>query len=112
MGMLPRNARQPGSQFRKQLHGGQPAVDIDAVLPVSRDDAPDQQLVRRVLPDLGQAGREIRLLSRSVPLLEPAPIGRSGVVLDPALLRPGRFDRRVTIDLPDRDDRKAKRHHL
>jgi cell division protease FtsH len=28
-------------------------------------------------------------------------------VLDPALLRPGRFDRRVAIDLPDRDDRKA-----
>ncbi len=27
-------------------------------------------------------------------------------VLDPALLRPGRFDRRVTIDLPDRDDRR------
>ncbi|PIP87159.1 hypothetical protein COW81_01935 [Candidatus Campbellbacteria bacterium CG22_combo_CG10-13_8_21_14_all_36_13] len=28
-------------------------------------------------------------------------------VLDPALLRPGRFDRRVTIDLPDIDDREA-----
>lgn len=28
-------------------------------------------------------------------------------VLDPALVRPGRFDRRVTIDLPDRDDRKS-----
>ncbi|MCF7815898.1 MAG: ATP-dependent zinc metalloprotease FtsH [Candidatus Pacebacteria bacterium] len=28
-------------------------------------------------------------------------------VLDPALLRPGRFDRRVTIDLPDRPDREA-----
>ncbi len=28
-------------------------------------------------------------------------------VLDPALLRPGRFDRRVTIDLPDRADREA-----
>ncbi|MDB5238949.1 MAG: ftsH [Candidatus Parcubacteria bacterium] len=28
-------------------------------------------------------------------------------VLDPALLRPGRFDRRVTIDLPDRFDREA-----
>jgi cell division protease FtsH len=27
-------------------------------------------------------------------------------VLDPALLRPGRFDRRVTIDLPDRSDRE------
>jgi cell division protease FtsH len=27
-------------------------------------------------------------------------------VLDPALLRPGRFDRRVTIDLPDRNDRE------
>lgn len=26
-------------------------------------------------------------------------------VMDPALLRPGRFDRRVTIDLPDRKDR-------
>jgi cell division protease FtsH len=28
-------------------------------------------------------------------------------VLDPALLRPGRFDRRVSIDLPDRKDRQA-----
>jgi cell division protease FtsH len=28
-------------------------------------------------------------------------------VLDPALLRPGRFDRRVTIDLPDRSDREG-----
>lgn len=27
-------------------------------------------------------------------------------VLDPALLRPGRFDRRVTLELPDRRDRK------
>ncbi len=27
-------------------------------------------------------------------------------VLDPAILRPGRFDRRVTIDLPDRKDRE------
>ena len=28
-------------------------------------------------------------------------------VLDPALLRPGRFDRRVTVGLPDRKDRQA-----
>ncbi len=28
-------------------------------------------------------------------------------ILDPALLRPGRFDRRVTMDLPDRKGRKA-----
>ncbi len=31
-------------------------------------------------------------------------------VLDPALLRPGRFDRRVTIDLPDRKDREDILH--
>lgn len=30
-----------------------------------------------------------------------------GDVLDPALLRPGRFDRRVMLDLPDRKDREA-----
>lgn len=28
-------------------------------------------------------------------------------VLDQALLRPGRFDRRITLDLPDRNDREA-----
>jgi len=28
-------------------------------------------------------------------------------VLDPALLRPGRFDRRIVLDLPDVDDREA-----
>jgi len=35
-------------------------------------------------------------------------------VLDPALLRPGRFDRRVNIGLPDRKDREAilKVHYL
>ncbi|MBM6691357.1 AAA family ATPase, partial [Fusobacterium mortiferum] len=27
-------------------------------------------------------------------------------ILDPALLRPGRFDRRVMLDLPDRRDRE------
>jgi len=31
-------------------------------------------------------------------------------VLDPALLRPGRFDRRVTIDLPDRPEREEILH--
>jgi len=31
-------------------------------------------------------------------------------VLDPALLRPGRFDRRVNIPLPDRQDREAILH--
>ena len=29
-----------------------------------------------------------------------------GDILDPALLRPGRFDRRVPVDLPDRSGRE------
>ena len=33
-------------------------------------------------------------------------------VLDPALLRPGRFDRRVVIDLPDRKDREEILLHV
>ena len=30
-----------------------------------------------------------------------------GDLLDPALLRPGRFDRRVVVDFPDIEGRKA-----
>lgn len=33
-----------------------------------------------------------------------------GDLLDPALLRPGRFDRRVTLDLPDKEGREAILH--
>jgi cell division protease FtsH len=58
-----------------------------------------EQTLNQILSEMdGFAGHE--------PIIVLAATNRPDV-LDPALLRPGRFDRHVTLDLPDREDRRA-----
>ncbi len=55
---------------------------------------------------LNQILVEMDGFEQSINLIVMAATNRPDV-LDPALLRPGRFDRRVTLDLPDRSEREA-----
>ena len=58
-----------------------------------------EQTLNQILAELdGFSGREAVLVLSATNRPD---------VLDPALLRPGRFDRHVTLDLPDRKDRNA-----
>ncbi len=58
-----------------------------------------EQTLNQILVELDGFDRETRVIVL-------AATNRPDI-LDPALLRPGRFDRRVVLDLPDRADREA-----
>src|SRR5205807_1163695 len=53
---------------------------------------------------IGTPGTGKTLLARAVAVLAAS---NRADVLDPALLRPGRFDRRIVVDIPDRRGRQA-----
>ena len=76
--------------------------EIDAIAPKREEARGDQQVERRVVAQLlalmdglESRGQVIVIAATNVPNL-----------LEPALRRPGRFDREITISIPDRDGRR------
>ncbi len=76
--------------------------EIDAIAPKREDSRADQQVERRVVAQLlglmdglQSRGKVIVIAATNVPNL-----------LDPALRRPGRFDREISISIPDKDARR------
>jgi transitional endoplasmic reticulum ATPase len=67
-----------------------------------RDDFPDQE-ARRTVDQLLQSLERFRPLRELVVMAATNDIS----ALDPAVIRPGRFDRHVRVDLPDAEARKA-----
>jgi transitional endoplasmic reticulum ATPase len=68
----------------------------------NREDSPDQE-ARRTVNQLLQSLEEYRVVRELVVMAATNDLD----ALDPALVRPGRFDRHVRVDLPDRDAREA-----
>jgi transitional endoplasmic reticulum ATPase len=78
--------------------------EIDAIAPKREEMSGDRQVERRVVAQLlaimdglESRGNVIVVAATNIPN-----------TLDPALRRPGRFDREIAIGIPDRDDR----HHI
>ncbi|MBI2982746.1 MAG: CDC48 family AAA ATPase [Chloroflexi bacterium] len=76
--------------------------EIDAIAPKREDMSSDRQVERRVVSQL------LTLMDGLESRGELIVIGATNVpnVLDPALRRPGRFDREIAIAVPDRDSRR------
>ncbi len=83
------------------MFGGGGAGALNQLLtemdPLPRDDSLKAKLLRRLGIKTKPADRPVVLTIGATNIPE---------VLDPALLRPGRFDRKIQIDLPDFDGRK------
>ncbi|MBI2953073.1 MAG: AAA family ATPase [Chloroflexi bacterium] len=95
-----RSAQGPSTGIGGMLMGGNTGMLNELLLQM--DPPPQEQgRIRRLLRRLG--------LRRGKAVMHPVlTIGATNMtdVLDAALLRPGRFDRKITVDLPDADGRK------
>jgi transitional endoplasmic reticulum ATPase len=75
--------------------------EFDSVA-LRRDDEPDNES-RRVVNQLLSSLEEYRAVRELIVMAATNRLER----LDPAVVRPGRFDKHVRVDLPDRDARRA-----
>jgi transitional endoplasmic reticulum ATPase len=75
--------------------------EFDSVA-LRRDDEPDNES-RRVVNQLLSSLEEYRTVRELIVMAATNRLER----LDPAVVRPGRFDKHVRVDLPDRDARRA-----
>lgn len=77
--------------------------EIDAIAPKREDMGGEKQVERRVVAQL------LALMDGLESRGQLIVIGATNIpnVLDPALRRPGRFDREITIGIPDRNARRA-----
>lgn len=77
--------------------------EIDAIAPKREDMGGEKQVERRVVAQL------LALMDGLESRGQLIVIGATNIpnILDPALRRPGRFDREITIGIPDRNSRRA-----
>ena len=117
-------ARRDGSE-RQPLHGlggerdGQRAVDPDAVVRPAAAPDEDARQVPRLAERVSPTNWQFKMLGPEYHNLLLIAATNRADVLDPALLRPGRFDRRLYFDLPTQGEREdlidyflgRKKHH-
>lgn len=91
----------------EEARANMPAIlfidEIDAIAPKREDMGGEKQVERRVVAQL------LALMDGLESRGQLIVIGATNIpnILDPALRRPGRFDREITIGIPDRNSRKA-----
>ncbi len=91
----------------EEAQANMPAIlfidEIDAIAPKREDMGGEKQVERRVVAQL------LALMDGLESRGQVIVIGATNIpnVLDPALRRPGRFDREITIGIPDRNARKG-----
>lgn len=93
-------------KYLQRLKKNAPSIvfldEIDAIVPKREEIGGEKQVERRIVAQLlalmdglKQRGQLIVIAATNMPNL-----------LDPALRRPGRFDREIEIPIPDRDGRE------
>lgn len=95
-----RSNQGPGMGMGGMLFGGGAGMLNELLLQM---DPPPQELSR-----IGRLLRALGLRKKKAEMPPVLTIGATNLVevLDPALLRPGRFDRKIVVDLPDADGRR------
>jgi ATP-dependent Zn protease len=90
----------PGGMMMGGMMGGNGGAALNELLN-QMDPLPRDSWKNKLLRKLG-----LRLKRSEQPSVLTMAATNIAEVLDPALLRPGRFDRKITVDLPDADGRR------